>query len=257
MSGTAKACFFLAGVFALLALAWMALLPWLLEYELRAATGFDFHVAVLSANPFTGRVVVRGLTASNPPGYPAPDFVQLRELRAEVRVFSWVFSDRIIIDTLDLDVGKIELVRRSDGTTNAGEFMAAFAGHGSGPAGAATHSKPLKYVVRSLRLRVDQLVVADFSGSAPDENTYRLNIDQTYSNVADPRDLLVPGVVRSLRDFGLRQDFGRLLPGDFGSALTAAIGGAAHIGTKVEDAGKKAKEYMKGLLDKLEQSPKQ
>lgn len=256
MSLAAKGCLFLAGVLALAALAWMALLPWAVERELRAVTGFDVHVAVLTANPFTGRVVVRGLTANNPQGYPAPDFIQLRELRAEVRVLSWAFSDRIVIDTLDLDVGKIELVRRRDGTMNAGEFMAAFKRGGAGPAG-QEQGKPVKYVVRSLRLRVDQLVVADYSGAAPDEKTYRLNINQAYANVTDPRDLLVPGVVRSLRDFGLRQDISRLLPGDFGGALAAAMGGAAHLGTKAEDAGKKAKDYLRGLFDKLEQSPKQ
>lgn len=256
MSWAAKGCLFLAGVLALAALAWMALLPWAVERELRAVTGFDVHVAVLTANPFTGRVVVRGLTANNPPGYPVSDFVQLRELGAEVRVFSWAFSDRIIIDTLDLDVGKIELVRRRDGTINAGEFMAGFTRRGAAPAGQAP-AKPIKYLVRRLHLRVDQLVVADYSGAAPDEKPYRLDINQTYSNVTDPRDLLVPGVVRSMRDFGLRQDFSRLLPGDFGSALGAAIGGAEHLGTKVEDAGKKAKDYLKGLFDKLEQSPKQ
>jgi hypothetical protein len=256
VSWAAKGCLFLAGVFALAALAWMALLPWVVERELRSVTGFDVHVAVLTANPFTGRVVVRGLTANNPPAYPAPDFVQLRELRAEVRVFSWAFSGRIVVDTLDLDVGKIELVRRRDGVMNAGEFMAAFKRGAAGPAGQAP-GKPVRYLVRSLRLRVDRLVVADYSGAAPDEKSYRLNIDQTYSNVSDPRDLLVPGVVRSLRDFGVRQDLARLLPGDFGSALGAALGGAAHIGAKAEDAGKKAKDYLKGLFDKLEQSPKQ
>ena len=250
MSRTAKGCLFLAGLCALLALAWMALLPWAVEREVRSATGFDCRVAVLTANPFTGRVVVRGLSVNNPPGYPAPDFVQLRELLARAQVLSSAFSGRIVIDTLDMDIGKIELVRRREGKLNASEFMAAFSGPKSGPAEGAAPAKPLKYLVKSLHLRVDQLVVADFSGAAPDEKAYRLNIDQTYANVTDPRELLVPGVVRSLRDFGLRQDITRLLPGDFGSALTTAVGGAEHVGTR-------AKEYIKGLLDKLEQKPKQ
>ena len=94
MSGIAKACLLLGGLFALAALAWMAFLPAIVEGELRAATGFDFRITVLAANPFTGRVVVRGLAARNPPAYLSPDFVVLRELRADVDVFSWVFTDR-------------------------------------------------------------------------------------------------------------------------------------------------------------------
>ena len=249
MSGIAKACLALAGLFALAALAWMTLLPWAVERGLRAATGFDVRIAVLSANPFTGRVAVRDLAVDNPPGYPAPDFVRLRGLRADAGILASAFSGQVVIDTLDVDVGKIELVRRREGALNASEFMAAFSKPKAGPAGAAP-ARPLKYLVKSLHLRVDQLVVADFSGAAPDEKAYRLAIDQTYANVTDARQLLVPGVVRSLRDFGLRQDITRLIPGDFGSALNAALGGAEHITTK-------AKDLIKGLFDKLEHSPKQ
>ena len=260
MSSAVKTCFFLGGVFALAALLWMVFLPTVVEHELRAVTGFDFRVAVLTANPFTGRVVVRGLAVNNPPGYPTPDFVQLRRLTAEVELFSWMFSGRIVVDDLDLDTGKIVLVRRRDGRTNAGDFMAAFTRSGSGPAagpGPSAPPKPTRYLVRKLHLRIDQLVVADYSGAKLDERTYGLNIDQTYVDVTGPRQLLVPGFVRSLQAFGLRHDIGRLIPGDFGSALAAAVGGAAHIGEEVKGVGKKTGEYLKGLLDKLEQSPKQ
>jgi len=238
----------------------MVFLPSVVEHELRAVTGFEFRVAVLTANPFTGRVAVRGLAATNPPGYPAPDFVELRELHAAVEVFSWIFSDRNVVDDLDLDVARIVLMRRHDGRTNAGDFMAAFKRSGSGPANEAGPSappKPTRYLVKKLHLRIDQLVVADYSGTELDEKTYGLSIDQTYIDLTGPRQLLVPGVVRSLHAFGLRHDVARLLPGDFGSALAAAAGGAAHIGEEVKDAGKKTGEFLRGLLDKLEQSPKQ
>jgi len=126
MNRTAKGGLFLGGVFALVAIAWMVFLPAVVEHELRVVTGFDFRVAVLSANPFTGRVVVRGVAAINPPAYPTPDFVDLRELRADMEMFSWITSGRIVVDDLDLDILKITLVRLHDGTTNAGAFMAAF-----------------------------------------------------------------------------------------------------------------------------------
>jgi len=256
VSGTAKACLFLGGVFALAALAWMAFLPTVVEHELRAVTGFDVRVAVLAANPVTGRVVVRGLVASNPAGYPRPEFVQLRELHAEVEVFSLLFSNRIVIDSLDVDIGRIVLMRRQDGKTNAGEFVAAFTRGGPGPAagaGSAAPGKPAGYLVKVLRLRLDQLVVADYAGARLDEKTYDLRIDQTYADVTDPRQLLVPGVVRSLRGFLQRKDVARLLPGDLGSALAAAVGDAAQIKEEVKETGKKAEKLLKGLLEKLEQ----
>ena len=86
--------------------------------------------------------------------------------------------------------------------------------------------------------------------------TYNLNIDHTFSNMTDPKQLLVPEVVRSLYSFGLRRDTEQLLPGDFGRALADAVGAAAHVGAKLKDATQKTGEYFKGLLDKLEQSAK-
>lgn len=142
MSRTAKFCIFFGGIFALAALVWMVFLPAVVGRELSSITGFDIRVAVLTADPFTGRVLVRGLAANNPQGFPMPDFVQLRELRSRVEVFPSIFSDRIVVDDLDIDVGKIVLMRRKDGKTNAGEFMAAFARRGSGPSQAGGLPRP-------------------------------------------------------------------------------------------------------------------
>ena len=230
MSGTAKALFLLGGLFALAALAWMAFLPAVVEGELRAATGFDVRIAVLAANPFTGRVVARGLAARNPPDYPSPDFVTLRELTADVNVFSWIFADRIVINELDVNAEKVVIIRQRGGKSNAGEFIAAFSKGGAAAPGG--------------------------QGSKPDQSSYDLNIDHTYSNVSSARQLLVPEVVRSLTSFGLRHDTAQLLPGDFGRALAEAVGGTADVEAKLKDAGQKAGKYLKGLFDKLEQSAK-
>jgi hypothetical protein len=258
LSGAAKACLILGGLFALAALAWMVFLPSVVERELRSATGFDVRVAILAANPFTGRVVARGLLAHKPPEYPVPDFVDLRELRVEASIFSWVFTDRIVFDEIYADAAKLELVRQHNGRSNAGDFIAAFSrSRDNGPgAAAALPSKPTQYLIRRLRIRLDQLVIADYSGAKPDETTYKLNIDHTFSNVSKARQLLVPEVVRSLDSFGLHHDAAKLLPGDFGLALADALGGAARVGGKLRDAGQKTGEYLKGLLDKLEQSAK-
>jgi hypothetical protein len=255
-----KALIFIGGVLALAALACMVFLPSLLSYELRSVTGFAFRVRVLTVNPFTGRVVVRGLAANNPPGFPKPDFVELRELNAQVEVLSWMFPGRNVIDDLDLDIGRIVLVRRHDGKTNAGEFIAAFNRRAAGsaePAPVPAPRKQAQYLIKNLRLRLDQLAVADYSGAKLDEKTYELRIDQSYSNVTGTRQLFVPDVIKTLHTFGLHHDIARLLPGEFGTALAAAVGGVAQVGGQVKEAVKKTGDNLKGLIDKLEQSPKQ
>lgn len=258
MSGSLKACLVLGGLFALAALAWMAFLPAVVAHELRAVTGFDVRVETLAANPFSGRVDAEGVTAANPPGYPVPDFVELRRLHAVIDEFSWVFSQTIVIEELDVDAAKVELVLRGNGESNAGEFAAAFSRRGAtaAPGQGASPAKPTRYLVRRLHLRLDRLVVADFSGGRTGERSYDLRIDHTYRDVSDPRQLLVPDVVRSLYSIGVHRDVDRLLPGDFGKALGDALGNAQQLGSKLREAGRKAGGILRGMLDKLEQSAK-
>jgi len=247
-------CLGLGVLLALASLAWIFFLPAVVRRELRAATGFDYRVSVLKVNPFTGSVVVRGLSAMNPPGYPSPEFAELRELRADVNVFSWMFSDRVVIDELDVDMERIVIIRQHDGTTNAGSFMAKVSGDGSAAAVPAPRHR--HYFVKRLHIHLGELTVDDFSGSKEDKKVYKLNIDQGYTDVDDPKQLLVPEVVKALHSFGLHHDIAKLLPGEFGQALALAVGGFAQVGAELRNAVKKTGETLKGALDKLDQSKK-
>ncbi len=257
MRGSTKVCLAVGVLFAAASLAWMVFLPRVVEHYLRAVTGFDIRVSVLKADPFTGRVVVEGLTAKNPPSYPTDEFVELRALRADVNIFSCFFSERIVINELDVDTAKIALVRQHDGKSNAGDFMAAFSrGAPAGTGAVPVSRKPRKYLIRKLHIRLEELYVADYTGMATDKKVFKLNIDQTYNDVTDPRQLLVPSVVRTLYSFGFHHDIAKLLPGDFGQALADTMAGVAHVGTALKNTLQKTGDSLKGALDKLEQSPK-
>jgi hypothetical protein len=249
-----KICLALGILFALASLAWMVFLPRVVQRELRETTGFDFRVAVLKCDPFTGRVLVEGLSARNPSGYPSPDFIELRELRADVNVFSWMFSDHVVINDLDVDTERIVIIRRHDGRSNAGDLFAAFGGGGA--PGAAAPRKSRDYFVKRLHIRLGELAVEDYTGSKTDKRHYTLNIDHTYANVSDPKQLLVPEVVKTLHSFGLHHDVEQLLPGDFGRALAVGVGGVAEVGAVLRDAASKTGETLKGAIDKLDQSAK-
>jgi hypothetical protein len=255
-----KSLIVLGGGVALLALAWMILLPRLVERELRSITGFDFKVVVLTANPLTGTVVVRGLSVRNPSDFPKPEFVLLRELSAQVELIP-LLSGKHVLDKFDLSIETIVLVRRHDGKTNAGAFMAAFSppkpAGAENPPPAKVPAKTTPYLIKHLHLALDTLVVADFSGAKPEEKTYNVHINRIYNNVTSGRQLLVPDVMATLRSFGLRQDITSLIPGDMGKLLAGALGDAAQVSGGVKDAVKKAGQGLKGFFEKLEQTPKQ
>jgi hypothetical protein len=244
-------CLAIGLVLALASLAWMVYLPGIVERELRAATGFDVRVAVLKVDPFTGHILVMGFTVKNPAAYPTPEFVDLRTVRANVSLYSWFFSDQFVINELDIDTKEIALVRQHNGKSNAGDFMAAFSGGAAAPA-----SKHRTYLVKKLHIRLEELYVADYTGLGTDRKTYKVNIDRSYTNVTDPRQLLVPDVVHTLYSFGFHHDFAKLLPGDFGQALADTVGGVAHVGGMLKSTVEKTGSTLKGAIDKLAPTPK-
>jgi hypothetical protein len=246
MRKSAIVCLVIGVLFALASLAWMVWLPGIVERDLRAATGFDVRVAVLKADPFTGHILVMGFTAKNPPAYPTPDFVELRTVRANVSLYSWFFSDQFVINELDIDTKEIALVRQHNGKSNAGDFMAAFSGGPAAPAG-----RHRTYLVKKLHIRLEELYIADYTGLATDKKTYNVNIDHSYTNVTNLRQLLVPDVVNTLYSFGFHHDFAKLLPGDFGQALADTVGGVAHLGGMIKNTVEKTGSTLKGAIDKL------
>jgi hypothetical protein len=217
------------------------------EYELRRITGFDVRMATLYVNPLTGHVTVRGL-ANNPPTYPVPDFIVLRSFLADVEVYPWFSSHRIVVDRADLDIERVVFVRRRDGKSNVSELMAAF----SGPPDA----KPTQYLIKHLRLRVGDLVVATYVKGVKDEKVYHLELDQSYENVTDWRQLLVPSFLKKLSLFSLRDDLASLLPSGLTKTLRSAIADlAAHAKSTekktekyLKDSEKKAETFINGLI---------
>ena len=263
---------FLAVVGALGAFAWMLLLPEFVTRQIQSRTGFDATVSSLSCNPFMGRLTIRGLVLTNPASFTTGDFLQLREFRAVGDVWSLV-SDRVSLDELTLDLRRVALVRRADGRSNA-DLFAQNLGFAPAPAAAPVAALPQKppvapatsngapppaksFRIRHLAIRVDQLVLADYSGAAPDVKQYDLAVNQHYENVTEPRQILVPEVLRRVAAENLGPILARLVPGDLGRALGDSARAVARSGEAlIKDAGTQATDLLHGLREKLEQSKK-
>ena len=231
---------------ATLALAWMTLLPLLLTQALQERTGFQAEVASVSANPFTGRVTLRGLIVLNPTPFPVPDFLQLRSAEAELDVWA-LWDQRIVFDSLDLDVRQLTLVSRRAGDTNIAAFRAALVG----PVAPATASTP--FVIRRLRLRCDALALVDHTAPPPRIHTYRLGLDQNFTDVASLKHLFSPAVRRVLDEKNATAALADYFPQEISGPPPAPSKTGENW---LNAAERKTLEIFRGLRDKLEETRK-
>jgi len=230
-----------------LALGWMALLPLLFVQAVRERSGFDAEVASLSANPFTGRVSLRGLVLTNPPTFPVRDGLHLRSLEADVEMIS-LLGERLVVTTLDVDVRQFTWVRRAVGPTNAEAFRVNLAGPLPTPPPA---NSPV--LIKDLRLQLDTLVLADHAEPKPRLQTYPLAFDQRYRDVSTPGQLLSPAVWRELVEGNVADCLLPFLSSELKSQVVEAVRAAESV-RRIESP--KPSDPFRGFLDKLEETRK-
>ena len=124
------------------------------------------------------------------------------------------------------------------------------------PSAKAPAARP--WLIHRLTLRLDRLVVADHTGSKPSLRDYPLALNQSYTDVTDAKQLLVPDVLRRLAAAELLDaQFAKLIPGDLGRAFIGHVRDAGKEGaTFLKETGRKTSEAVKGLFQTLEDSRK-
>ena len=241
MRAFVKLLLLLGVLVALGSILWVVLLPIAVASTVRSRTGFAVQVDKLSVNPFTANVAIRGLVLKNPAGWPAAEFVDLREFRAEANLFS-LLGRRFIANEIVVDVARLTLVVNQQGVINAVAFKEGLAGkETSGAAKPAARSRR-EFLIRHLVLRIDKLVYADHSGRRPAVKEYNLNLSRDMRDVDSVTKIISPftGTVLGLVTNTISGMF-KSRP-DLLNELAAPL----------QEAGRMTGERLKGLLDSLD-----
>jgi hypothetical protein len=263
----AKLFVFACALVATFAIMWVLLLPSIVTGLIKKRTGFDATVDRLYVNPFTASVYISQLKINNPDTFPQNDFVSVNEFKTAVEPGS-VFSDRVVVKDAVFDVAFIAVVKNAQGQTNIDAFKAGVQGanpeekppaqdNPPAPAAPAEKKPPKQFLIRHLVVKLDKIVLADYTGSEPKMHEIHVNIDRTFTDVTDLKQISVPLLADlSVAGAGSLANgiMNLVIPAPILEQLGVVSKGAGGI---LQGTGKKTKDLFKGLFDSLEEKPKQ
>ncbi len=243
---------FLVCASAMLALGWMLLLPGLFTSVIENRTGFPARVDSFYANPFTAEVRMKGLVIVNPAGFGESDFLELHQFTAKADLFS-LLGKKPVLDMTTLDVARITVVTNQRGANNLDmmyrRLAPAVAKKTGGKLVPASSPSPLQFLVRSLDVRLNEVVVKDERPGKTAEQVHALAFQRSYHDVTPATDFsadLPPTVVAAGKNVG------ELVTGDLKQLVTNVT---QPMDRKTYAWGEK-RENTSGTARKLEEQPK-
>ena len=243
-----KLLFFLGIVVVCGAIAWVVLLPSIISTVIHAETGFAVQMEKLSVNPFTASAELRGFVLQNPGGWPAKEFVELRQFTVDAHLFS-LLTNRFVADEVVVDVAQVSLVKNQQGALNVDVFRDGLLGRDEAKEQPKGGGRKREFFIKHLVLKFDKLVSADYSGRKPSVKEYNLNIRRDLTDVDSVAKIISPFAGAAL---GLVTDaVGGLFKGGTDS-LNAATGTLKGTASSLQDAGKKTGEMLKVLIPPLD-----
>ncbi|HTB79855.1 MAG TPA: hypothetical protein VK717_03110 [Opitutaceae bacterium] len=262
-----KVLVFLMVLAATFAIAWVLLLPSMVAGVIRKRTGFNASVTSLYANPFTASVNIRQLKIDNPDTFPQPDFVVVNQFRTAVEPSS-IFSDRVVVRDALFDVALIAVVKNAAGQTNVEVFKTGVLGANPEKSEATPGQKPeakpapeqkkapKQFLIQHLVVKLDKIILADYSGSTPQVREIPVNINRTFTDVTDLKQISGP-LLADLSVAGIGKFAGDVLGLVIPAPLLESLGVVAKgTGGIIQETGKTTTNFIKGLFDSLEEKPK-
>lgn len=172
-------------------------LPSILSSQVSKRTNYNLSIDSSSISLVRGRVLIEGITLENPtPDFPLKEFITVKEIKVVLRPKS-LFSDRIVIEELVIDIDNITFVKDTFGDDNFNTFVsrleASFGSTSSEKSKSKealksdTQTKQKKFLVKNFKLKFNTLTAAVVPPlkTNPVTATANLNWDKEFTNVTN------------------------------------------------------------------------
>jgi|GEM_PF-213185 len=193
----------LIGVFAvivLLALAKNVIDKIAIENGVGFVTGLPLKMSKFDLSLLKSRVEIRDMKLKNPHGFPTDVLLDMPEIYVDYNL-SDITKGKIHLEEIRIDLKEFVLVKNADGQLNINQIKAVQKGKqpaakpAAKPAGEKTPVPKIQ--IDSMQLKLGEAVFKDYTGGGePKVVRFPININERYTNITDPSQLVSLIVVK-------------------------------------------------------------
>lgn len=230
------------------------------EGGVKAVTGLPLKMDKLDISLTKSYIAIEKLDLQNPKGFPERTMLNMPEIYIDYHLGD-IIGGNIHLEEVRIDMAEFVVVKNTDGTLNLDTLKAL---QGDKKEGAPKEEKPKEkgeapqIQLDVLKLKLGQVVYKDYSkgGNEPAVKTFKMDIQEEYTNITDPNNLVRLIVLKVMMgtplaaltnfDLGPLQDgLGNVLAS--GTKITGELFDSGSAAAK--DAMNKGTEALKDLAD--------
>ena len=214
-------------------------------------TGLKLSMQKLNIGVFNTSLHIRGLEILNPKGFEERVMLNMPEILVDYNLTD-IIGGTIHLEEVIIDLQEFNVVKSSEGKLNLDSLKAVQKGKEAEKEKPVKEEKPPKEAapldlqIDRLNLRFGTLAFKDYEKrpEKPTEQSLKLNLDETYTDITNPQVLVAIIVQKALRNAAVNQITGFDLGGIEG-AMTNTVGNVSEI---TSQALTSAKELTEGTL---------
>ncbi|NCC52420.1 MAG: AsmA family protein [Spartobacteria bacterium] len=177
-------------------------------------TGFKLEIDSFNVGLFKPTFEIKGLKLLNPPDFPEANAFEIDHLFVKYDLAS-LFSDKIHLYDVIIDVPRIVVIQKEDGETNIGRLTKKSekdrdkkkddVEKKADKPGKEKKSKEIEIDIMRIKLGTVEFRRYEEGVEAPEVRTHELNKEETFTNVKNIQDVINQITMQLLADEGLKE----------------------------------------------------
>ena len=161
-------------------------------------TGLRLTIDKMDVGIMTTLIGIQKLTLFNPPQFEDKVMLDMPEIFVDYDLPA-IIKGKIHLNKVRIHMEEFTVVKNAKGELNLDAFKVVKDQKDEQPAGSSQKGKMPEMQIDSLELKVGKVVYKDYSkGGTPQVKEFNINLDEKYSDINDPNELVTLMIVKAL-----------------------------------------------------------